>query len=400
MSDTATPPRRKQYSAWSVSLVFHGLLALIFASIVFRSVLGGTGTQIVSTISDGPAEAAVAQSAAVSLSDHATASEHNIHTVTTAAAQTDQSVAVPRRVKVGATEAPPVQLASVTDGMEMEVVGAIMTAEDLPDGTLQASSATELDGVAAVLGDDIRHNAQFSDLLVVWLVDQSISMQRQHQLLAEQLDPFFETFDPAGESGHKVLHSVVGFGQTTTEIHAPGKAAGRVVGALKHEVDVDPTGTENVFTGVTQAIYEYREKTRRYRDYRMLCIVLTDESGDDPEGLDVTARLCLKSKCAVSVVGPSAALGSSRGYHQYVDTKRGETFHLPVMRGPDSPDNHRVLIRQFAGRYDTDERGALYDFDSNRNAWEGGPYAFGMASGYPCYPGSAESFDWWTLHRF
>lgn len=385
-ADEDSPARepRNQGIALAVSVGFHLLIALVMASIVYRPASDGGRSAIVSTIAESPASNELTTSVSTAIGLHNASSRSAVQGLATTAARSTP-ITAPTSMASAARDAQPVVLRSEFDGHETDLIGAVRTAEEAEiSGELKTKTHDDLAGVAEVLAEEVRQNAMFSDVVVLWLLDRSISMQRQHELLGEELKPFFDSFDAKAETNHLVLHTAVAFGAETHEIRKPTTNGHAVAAAMRRSVDIDMSGVENICSAIAKTIFEYREHRTRYREYRLLCFVLTDESGDDMDGLDATIAICRRANCAVSVVGPSAVLGASDGLHQYTPKRSRDLFHLAVRRGPETPDRYRAFIPRWAPRYRLHDNGRVGGFDAP-DAWEGGPSFRGLSSGMPAY---------------
>jgi len=244
-------------------------------------------------------------------------------------------------------------------------------------GVTQAGGAG--DAVDGILGG-IRGKLEEGDLLVCWLVDGSISILPDRQIIAERIEPFFREIEQRSKDSYRLMNAVVAFGSTTREIIGPTKFTIKIPEAIR-AMPVDPTGIENTMSAVEACVEQYR---RRWKG-GMLLVLWTDESGDDILRLEEIIALCRKRRVVVRIVGPSAVLGSERGTHYYVDKGSGYAFYLPVKRGPDT-----ALPEKLAVPYWHD--GALPPWSSSDGAqvaqgmpWYGGPHREGLLSGIGPY---------------
>jgi hypothetical protein len=174
------------------------------------------------------------------------------------------------------------------------------------------------------------------DTVVIWLLDRSISMKRQHEILAVELEQQLTTLHEGfAENPRHLMHAAVAFGGTTQELLASTPRPHALMTAFR-AVPVDESGIENVCGAIQQCLQQYVIRRPKFRDRQFLFVVLTDESGDDTPLLEETIALCQKYKVRVDVIGPSAVLGQRKGYHLYVHPQNQLLYYLPVARGPDS----------------------------------------------------------------
>ncbi|MGE0609478.1 MAG: vWA domain-containing protein, partial [Pirellulales bacterium] len=206
------------------------------------------------------------------------------------------------------------------------------------EGGVAAADGVD-EAVAGILGDIDGRLAE-GNLLVVWLLDASISLVDDRRQIAQRLEPFYQGIGIRDKKTQTVFsNAVVAFGNQTKELVKPTHFNGKIVRAVNN-VPIDESGLENVMTAVEQCVHKYRG---RWKD-DMLIVVWTDESGDDILRLEQTIRLCREQRVVVTVVGPSSVLGSERGSHQYTDPASGFSFLLPVKRGPDTSLPERLMI--------------------------------------------------------
>ena len=78
----------------------------------------------------------------------------------------------------------------------------------------------------------------------------------------------------------------------------------------------DATGLEHVFTGVYQAATKFAKERKRRN---VMLIVVSDEAGDDQNGLDQTIELCRRYEMPVYCVGVPAPFGRQNTYVKWVD---------------------------------------------------------------------------------
>lgn len=221
----------------------------------------------------------------------------------------------------------------------------LAVAELEPVGALQMSEIVEVKGsageeVATVEGavDRITHeivaNLEAGEVLVVWLMDASISLVDDRDAVAGRLERVFRELKQIGIGGEELLNAVVSFGNETQFLVPPTADGARVVDAIR-EVPPDDSGVENVFSAVIGAIEKYKSlRTRQHR--RLMFIVWTDEAGDDYDRLDDAIRLCQRLAVPVFTVGPSATFGRQKGVHAYKRPEDGKVYPIEVDRGPDT----------------------------------------------------------------
>lgn len=203
--------------------------------------------------------------------------------------------------------------------------------------------------------------------LVVWLFDQSGSLQAQRQSIAKRFDRVYDELGVIEASGNPafrrhddkpLLTAVAAFGssvQLLTETPTDDVAA---IKTAVREVADDPSGRENVFQSVHFLANKYRHYRLRSPRRNVMIVIFTDEAGDDVQELDATIETCRKYAIPVFVVGVPAPFGREDAFIRYVDPDpnfdQSEQW-LPVHQGPESLLPERLKLN-FAGQRHYDER--------------------------------------------
>jgi hypothetical protein len=209
--------------------------------------------------------------------------------------------------------------------------------------------ADGVDGATDVVTRAISRELELGDTLVVWLLDASISLSQNREVLANKAAAFYKSTDsfntsPDQYSGqHTLMSSVVAFGRRSSEVLPSTRMGAKAVEAMTR-VPIDMSGIENVMAAVSRTVRLYR-KTKRRKE-RIVLVVLTDESGDDLLQLEPTIELCRQEKVAVHVVGPSAVMGCQKGSQLCVLTNNNVdySFWLTVNKGPETSLPERFLV--------------------------------------------------------
>ncbi|MCA9268180.1 MAG: VWA domain-containing protein, partial [Planctomycetales bacterium] len=165
----------------------------------------------------------------------------------------------------------------------------------------------------------------------------------------------------AKHSDKPLLSSVIAFGQNVTlRTEQPTDNLGEIKAAVEG-IEMDTTGTENIFTAVSLAMNKYAS----YRQVdaetgeplrNVMIVAFSDEVGDDQQGLEGTIQLCRKYATPVYVVGVPAPFGRKSTMVKWIDpdpnfdqsAQWGE-----VTQGPESLMPERLTLR-FANRRDVD----------------------------------------------
>lgn len=172
-----------------------------------------------------------------------------------------------------------------------------------------------------------------SKVLVVWLLDASESLRTRREQVIGRFDRVYQELGELAEhEPDALLTSVIGFGKTSTLMTKTPTADPDELRKAVRSIPADGSGIENVFAAVQTAVLEYRAQARK--GYRVMLVVLTDESGSDPQIADQALALVKKHEMPVYVLGPLAPFSRSEIRIRWVDRETSEVFHLPVERGP------------------------------------------------------------------
>lgn len=220
--------------------------------------------------------------------------------------------------------------------LEMPIAVASVPA---PPSEKQLGEAESVEEAVDGIGGQVREMLGAGDLLVVWLLDASLSLVDDRQLVAQRLDGVYAAIEreqqekavAQQDKPPRLTNAVVAFGNGMQQVVSPTKYTGRAVNAIRN-IPIDPTGVENVFTAVAGCVRKYA--TSRHK--QVLIVIWTDESGDDYLLLEPTIALCRQTQTRVCVVGPGAMLGAEQGTHAYRHPADGQLYRLPVKKGADA----------------------------------------------------------------
>ena len=207
--------------------------------------------------------------------------------------------------------------------------------------------------------------------LVVWLFDQSGSLQQQREQIYERLDRIYEELGVVEASGNPafkkhddkpLLTSVIAFGKEVSEhIQTPTDNLEEIKKAVA-AIDRDDSGVEMVFSAVYMAANKY--KSYRQRDANtgepkrnVMLVVFTDEVGDDQEGLEHTIKIARRFELPIYVVGVPAPFGRKETLVKWVDpdpTYDQSPQWGRVTQGPESFLPERIKLHFAGTREDED----------------------------------------------
>lgn len=272
-----------------------------------------------------------------------------------------------------------VSLVSEIEAIEVEQ--PIFTAPNLNDHLLVQGTgtvgATGAEGAVDRITHEILLSLEQRPTLVVWLFDESGSLQGQRAAIAKRFERIYEelgVIEAAGNPAFKrqedkpLLTSVASFEATTTvhtekptddlgEIQEAMQSIERKAALLFQDQSV-ATGQENTFAAIGQLATKYRNYRTKAPRRNVMIVVFTDESGDDFHNLDGAVEVCRRYEMPVYVVGVPAPFGRREALIKYVDPDpefNQTPRYAPVDQGPESLMPERIKLR-FLGQNDRDDR--------------------------------------------
>ncbi|QDT36743.1 vWA domain-containing protein [Stratiformator vulcanicus] len=393
-------------SAWGLSLALHFVVLLLLSAIALPAILSPEDFKVVSAWADPDRrdDLPVIMTEMSANTDEAV----SFRSSGSGAASLAVATATPAiRYEFGEATAPQQFLNVDPSELNQQVgrpgAGRLSGANGAVPAKVVLEQAVTPAGTAGHVTAGLRGTLEQGDTLVVWMLDQSISMQEELAHMAEAMLPemvaiennFRRAEAARRESKGSVedrqaeasllLHAVVGFGRGINVLQPP-TPRGRVAMNSFLQVPIDHSGAENTFSAVRSVIKRFKASGPNAQK-NLHIVVWTDESGDDYLLLEDTIADCLRFGVTVSVVGPSAVLGQQRGYHGYVAPETGQLFHLPVSRGPDTSFPQRVRLpywfRGIPPDYDEAYQGPYHP--PGQPIWQGGSNLDSLLSGFPPY---------------
>ncbi|WP_442484704.1 vWA domain-containing protein [Aeoliella sp. SH292] len=273
----------------------------------------------------------------------------------------------------------PVSLVSDMPAIDSDI--EVLTAPNVNENMLVKGTGTV--GTSAAKGaidrltNEILLSLEQRPTLVIWLFDESGSLQPQREEISKRFDRVYEELgvleaanNPAFKKDEdKPLLTVVASFEAALTVHtkqptgdlATVKAAMQAIdekASMIYEQGNNATGQENVFGSVGQLATEFRKYRTKSPHRNVMIVVFTDETGNDFHNVDPAVEICKKSAIPVYVVGVPAPFGRREAFVKYVDPDpmydQTPQF-VAVDQGPESMMPERIRLR-FLGRNDQDDR--------------------------------------------
>ena len=220
---------------------------------------------------------------------------------------------------------------------------------------------TGASGAVDRLTHEILASMEERPTLVVWLFDQSGSLNRQRSEILDRFNKIYEELGVIEAAGNEsftkhdekpLLTSVVAFGnEVSLMTKEPTDSLAEIKDAVK-SIKEDESGVERVFSAVYMAASQFK----KYRvpddrtgqpDRNVMFVVFSDEVGDDTEGLDKTVNICTRYRIPVYVVGVPAPFGRDEVFVKWVDPIESNDQSpqwAPVRQGPETFLPERVKL--------------------------------------------------------
>ncbi len=217
---------------------------------------------------------------------------------------------------------------------------------------------TGTDGAVDRITYELLRSMEEKPTLVVWFFDQSGSLQRRRKEIRDRFDRIYEELgiiqDARKEDATKkqfgnepLLTSVFAFGQKVNLLTKTPTSDIEEIRKAIDSVETDQSGIEKVFSSIFLAVEKYKSYCTGRDARNVRFVVVTDERGNDVEGLDATIRECRKYAIPVYIVGVPAPFGRDVTYVKYVDPdpKFDQTPQwAEVDQGPESLMPERVKL--------------------------------------------------------
>ena len=258
-------------------------------------------------------------------------------------------------------------------------------------GTTEHAGGT--DGAIDRVTQEIAASLRQRKTLVVWLMDESTSMEERREAVAKRFKGIYEQLGALDVGAEEALSTgIVGFGQN---VHVLVKEPTTDLDLLVKAVDSiqnDESGAENVFTAIQQTLKTFLPAKRKLKA-NMMIILVTDERGDDYALLEDVVRNCSREGVKAYCIGNTSVFGRDTGYVRVKWEADGEKFEEDLLAdmGPETvaaeglqlpfwSTNARGLERMSSGygpytlsRLCTETGGVFFVAeDNNRFNWDTG----------------------------
>lgn len=254
----------------------------------------------------------------------------------------------------------------------------------LPDGVFgQARSVVEGYGSAMDrITREILWMLEDSDVLVVWLFDESESMKDDQEEIAGRIARVYEELGLSGQAeGESLLTAICSYGG---ELHVQTEKPTSNLETIKSAigaVPVDASGKESMCRAVSEAVNRYRRFATSGKR-KLALIMVTDESGDHDGNvahLEQAISDARSARCTVYILGREAVFGYPYAYIHWTHPQTGRPHWIRIDRGPETAFVEQLQTDGFERRHDAYSSG-FGPYEQSRIARETGGIFFMLPS--------------------
>lgn len=320
--------------AWGISLLVHvGILAVLMS--LTYAIESQRETEIVSTIEPDEVRQEQFVIDTEITEDIGSQSDMNVVGPSMAAAQTSGfDNHIERQEKISETLIDP-QLQRPEE-MPTPNEADILESINLT-GTTEHAGGTS--GAIDRITQEIAASLRERKTLVVWLMDESGSMEKRRAEVAKRFRHIYEQLGTLDVGADEALRSgLVSYGKEVHVVQGKATADIELLNKGVASIQNDASGLENVFTAVGTAIKTFRTEKRKMKA-NMMIVIVTDERGDDYMMLEDVVRTCSREGVKVYCVGNTSVFGREKGLvHMKWKSADGEDFEgdLEADMGPET----------------------------------------------------------------
>ncbi|HRA87786.1 MAG TPA: vWA domain-containing protein [Planctomycetaceae bacterium] len=204
-------------------------------------------------------------------------------------------------------------------------------------GTTEQVGGTE--GAVDRITLEIAASLRQRKTIPIWLFDESLSLESRRELITNRFEGIYRQLgliDDIDTQG-ALKTGVIGYGENVhVLIKEPTSDLSELTSAVRG-IKNDESGKENVFAAIAEALKVYTPVKRKMHA-NMMFIIVTDERGDDYQGLEEVVKRCAREGIKVYCIGNASIFGREKGFVRYKWTYEGEEFEedIPVDQGPET----------------------------------------------------------------
>jgi hypothetical protein len=266
--------------------------------------------------------------------------------------------------------------------------GLTSLTEDMGEAQINGETGSRVEGYGAAMGritQEILRMMKKQPVHVIWLFDESESMEDDRKEIAEQFHKIYEELRIADKMGvtkkntpDPILTSIMGYGDVVNEITTAPTADVKTIQGSIAKVQVDKSGKENMMNSILQTMAKYGDlSVRQHR--KLAIVVVSDESGDDGDRIEEVIEQTKRRKVPVFIMSRESVFGFPYDREKWTDKETGLSYPIQVHRGPESPMPECLQYDGMHERWDSFSAG-FGPYEMTRLARESGGIFFMLAS--------------------
>ncbi len=233
---------------------------------------------------------------------------------------------------------------------------------NVPEGTIgqPLASVQGIDDAMDRITQEILNRLAHRKLLVVWLFDESESMQDDRADISARVHRVYEELKLSGTAdGDALISSVMSYGAGVS-LHTKQPTSDHLkVEAAIAGVPNDPSGKEMMCRALSAAVAQHQSIAQQ-SGRQLMCILVTDESGDQTTNfseLEPTIAAARAARCPIYILGREAVFGYPYAHLRWIDPETKISFWLRIDRGPETPYPEQLQVDGIHRRYDAHPSG-------------------------------------------
>lgn len=237
---------------------------------------------------------------------------------------------------------------------------------DLGQGEVSGEIGAKVEGYGAAMHrmtHEMRRMMRDNQMIVVWLFDASKSLESDRKEIADNFHKIYEELEIAKEQAdrknqkYNSLETVVcGFGADVKKLVPKPTADVKEIRAAIGKITEDASGKEMVFNSIRTVLEEYGRMARS-TNRKLAIVVVTDESGDDPEILEDVVDKSKLYKAPVYMLGRESIFGYPYARITWRNPETGVEYWTTIDRGPETAMPECLQYNGFDARYDSASSG-------------------------------------------
>lgn len=367
--EIAMPPRKLLIAAAGVSLVVHCVILVGFALIRY-GLIDREQILIETVFSDERQQEEFSQE--LDLNTEVAESLNLVAggAITGAVGATTAPAISQTRIETSESLKEPTLVANIR---EFSMPSESLLGDDLGEKAVMGETGAVVEGYGAALSRltrEILRMMRESKVTVVWLFDESESMEDDQKEIRDQIHKVYEELGIAAKreesTGNRrsranrlqdeiLLTSIVGFGEKVHYLLEPSADLEEIKGAID-KIEIDRSGKEYTCAAIREVVSKYKLSAGR-QDRRLVIVVVTDESGDDGQYVEEALQEAKRANAPIYILGRESVFGYPYAHQRWTDDKFGLTFWLRINRGPETPFPEALQWDGFRARDDAYQSG-------------------------------------------